>query len=494
LIRPADHEVFFMPRIVIVGGGISGLALAYRLEQTLPHATVTILERDTRPGGKIWTEHHDGFTVELGPNGFLDTKPTTKALSCDLGLDKHLTLASEVASKNRFLFLNGKLRLLPANPLAFLRSDIISWRGKLALLAELFCRSRCPLSDESVDAFARRRAGPETAQVLVDAFVTGIYAGDPKLLSVRAAFPRLVALEEQNGSVLRGMIASAKQRRQEAAARGKASERAGRLWSFREGLRLLIETLCSRLRGSVTLGVTIKRLERNPNAWRVRGEGRDCWDADTVVLSCPAYQQAAILADLDRELAEQVGAIPYNRVAVVALGYRRDDIPIPLDGFGYLTPQCSRGDVLGVQWCSSTYPDRAPEGMVLLRAMCGGWQHPEVVSWDDGRIIQAVAAELRVSLGVVAPPVFQRIIRWDRAIPQYLIGHLERVAAIEARAARHAGLFLAGNAYHGIALNDCTEQAEVLAARVAQFLGRGMSDECLASGVASAPRVPHLER
>src|SRR5262249_15968274 len=148
-----------------------------------------------------------------------------------------------------------------------------------------------------------------------------------------------------------------------------------------------------------------------------------------VLLTCPAYQQAAILADLDRELAEQVGAIPYNRVAVVALGYRRDDIPIPLDGFGYLTPQGSRRDVLGVQWCSSTYPARAPEGRVLLRAMCGGWQRPEVVSWDDGRLIQAVAAELRVSVGVVAPPVFQRIIRWDRAIPQYLIGHLERVAA-----------------------------------------------------------------
>jgi oxygen-dependent protoporphyrinogen oxidase len=462
-----------MPRIVIVGGGISGLALAYRLEQALPHATVTILERDTRPGGKVWTERLDGFTVELGPNGFLDTKPTTKALCCDLGLDNRLTPASAAASKNRFLFLDGKLRPLSANPLAFLRSDIISWRGKLALLAGLFRRPRRTSADESVDAFAQRHAGPEIAQVLVDALVTGIYAGDPKLLSVRAAFPRLAALEEQYGSVLRGMIASAKQRRRDAKPRGEPKGRPGQLWSFREGLRLLIETLCARLGAPVLLGVPIKRLERNPNGWRVRGEGHDGWDADAVVLTCPAYQQAAILADLDGELAEQVGAIPYNRVAVVGLGYRRDDIPIPLDGFGYLTARGSRGDVLGVQWCSSTYPDRAPEGMVLLRAMCGGWQRPEVVSWDDGRLIQAVVADLRVSLGIAAPPVFQRIIRWDRAIPQYHVGHLERVAFIEARAAHHPGLFLAGNAYHGIALNDCTEQAELIAARVAQLLSPG---------------------
>jgi oxygen-dependent protoporphyrinogen oxidase len=301
------------------------------------------------------------------------------------------------------------------------------------------------------------------AEVLVDAFVTGIHAGDPKLLSVRAAFPRLAALEEQYGSVIKGLIISAKQRRQDAAAGGQVSERPGRLWSFREGLRLLIESLHQRLRGPMILGATVKRLERKPDGWIVRGEGRDGWDADAVVLACPTYQQAGMLADIDSQLAEMVGTIPYNRVAVVALGFRRSDIPVSLDGFGYLTPRGSRHDVLGVQWCSSTYPGRAPEGMVLLRAICGGWQRPELVGWNDARLVQAVLAELRVTQQVGAAPVFQRIIRWDRAIPQYLVGHLERVASIEARAARFPGLFLAGNAYKGIALNDCTEQAELLA-------------------------------
>ena len=456
-----------MPRIVIVGGGLSGLSLAYRLEQALPAAKVTVLERDTRPGGKIWTEHHDGFTVEIGPNGFLDTKPTTKTLCRDLGIDKHLLPASDAASRNRYLFVDGKLRLLPSDPVAFLRSDLLTWRGKLSVFAERFRRSSRPSEDETIDAFARRRAGREVAEVLVDAFVTGIHAGDPRLLSVRAAFPRLVALEEQYGSVLKGLIAAAKQRRRESSAHGEAQERPGRLWSFRDGLRLLVETLHSRLRGPATLGAVVRRVERGPNGWMVCGEGRDRWDADAVILACPAHQQAAILADLDGELAELVGAIPYNRVAVVALGYRRNEIPMSLDGFGYLTPRGNRRDVLGVQWCSSTYPARAPEGMVLLRAICGGWNRPEVVGWDDARLLQAVTAELRVSLNIAAPPAFQRIVRWDRAIPQYLVGHLERVAAIEARTARYLGLYLTGNSYHGIAMNDCTEQADVLAARLA---------------------------
>jgi oxygen-dependent protoporphyrinogen oxidase len=362
------------------------------------------------------------------------------------------------------------LRCLPASFVAFLRSDVVSWRGKLALLTERFRTARRSMSDESVEAFARRRAGPEITRVLVDAFVTGIFAGDPSLLSVRAAFPRLPALERQYGSVLKGLTSSARQRRREAAARGETNYRPGRLWSFQDGLRQLIETLCARLRAPVRFGVAIKRLERHSTGWLVRGEGQDRWDADAVVLTCPAYQQAALLADLDGELAMQIGAIPYNRVAVVALGYRRADIASPLDGFGYLTPRGSRRDVLGVQWCSSTFTGRAPEGMAMLRAVCGGWQRPEIVNWDDTRLIRAVTAELRVSMGITAQPVFERIIRWDRAIPQYHVGHLERVAAIEARTARHLGLFLAGNAYRGIALNDCTEQAEILTAHIAQFL------------------------
>ncbi|HKI38054.1 MAG TPA: protoporphyrinogen oxidase [Gemmataceae bacterium] len=462
-----------MPSVVIVGGGLSGLSLAYRLQQAAPRVEITLLEKDDRPGGKIHTDTHDGFRVEWGPNGFLDTKPTTATLCRDLGLGDRLLPASEAAGKNRYLFLRGQLARLPDGIGSFLRTPVLSWRGKWGLLTERFRRPRRDGADESIDAFARRRAGDEVADVLADAFVTGIHAGDPKLLSLRSTFPRLAELEEQYGSVMKGFAAAARQRRAEAKARGEVYQRPGKMWSFREGLQALIDGLRASLRRPPNLGAAARHIEGGegrPN-WTVRGEGQDQWQADAVVLACPAYEQAAILADLDADLAEQVNGIPYNRVAVVAIGYRQEDVPIPLDGFGFLVPQRDQRDLLGVQWCSSIFPERAPPGTVLLRAMCGGWSRAEMVGWDDGRLLATVRAELRAAMGVTAEPVFHRIVRWERAIPQYHLGHQERLARIEERARRYPGLFLAGNAYRGVAMNDCTEQAVALAADVRRLVG-----------------------
>ncbi len=461
-----------MPSVVIVGGGLSGLSLAYRLQQAAPHVEVTVLEKDGRPGGKIHTEARDGFRVEWGPNGFLDVKPTTAALCRDLGLGERLIAASKAAAQNRYLFLRGRLQRLPNSLGSFLRTRVLSWRGKWGLLTERFRAPRRDGGDESIDAFARRRAGDEVADVLADAFVTGIHAGDPRLLSLRATFPRFAELEERHGSLMRGFAAVAKERRAEAKARGEVYQRPGKMWSFREGLQVLIDGLRAGLRSPPVLGASARRLERRTDgpAWAVRGEGQDRWDADAVVLACPAYEQAALLADLDGELAEWVSGIAYNRVAVVALGYRREDVPFPLDGFGFLVPQRDRRDVLGVQWCSSIFPDRAPPGLVLLRAMCGGWARAEMVGWDDSRLLAAVRAELRAAMGVAAEPAFHRVVRWEKAIPQYHLGHPERVARIEERARRHPGLFLGGNAYRGMAMNDCTERAAALAAEVGRFL------------------------
>jgi oxygen-dependent protoporphyrinogen oxidase len=249
------------------------------------------------------------------------------------------------------------------------------------------------------------------------------------------------------------------------------------MWSFREGMELLIETLRAHLRYPPLTGVAVRTALRVTNdGWRVQSEGRDGWDAEAVVLTCPAHQQAAILAQEDADLASAIGDIPYNRIAVVALGYRAADVPFSLEGFGYLSPQRQRRDVLGVQWCSSIFPDRAPPGMVLLRAMCGGWNRPEMLDWDDERLVSAVRGELRRAMGIQATPTFRHIIRWRQAIPQYHLGHLERVAWIEGRLAQHPGLFLGGNAYHGVALNDCIEQADVLAERVARYLAGNASE------------------
>lgn len=460
-----------MPKVLIVGGGVSGLTLAWRLQQQAPALEVQVLEAEARPGGKVDTSSRDGFRVEGGPNGFLDNNPATLALCRELGLGDRLVAASEASGRNRYLLLHGRLRALPNSLGSFLRSEVLSWRGKLSLLAERFRPRRAGGDDESIDAFARRRAGREVAETLADAFVTGIHAGDPGLLSVRAAFPRLAAFEREHGSVQRGMAAARKRRRAEAAAAGLPPPGPPRLWSFREGLGLLIDTLRDRLRATPLTGAAVRSLRRTDGGWEARGEGRDRWAADAVVLTCPAYAQAEILAEVDAELAADVGGIAYNRVAVVALGYRAADVPLALDGFGYLSPQRDRRDVLGVQWCSSIFPGRAPPGLVLLRALCGGWGRPEVVGWPEPRLLEAVRAELAAAMGVRAEPAFHHVVRWDRAIPQYHLGHLERVARAQERVGRHPGLFLGGNCYHGVALNDCVEQAGLLAGRMAAWLG-----------------------
>jgi oxygen-dependent protoporphyrinogen oxidase len=450
-----------MPRVVIVGAGISGLSLAHRLHQLAPAVEVTVLDSAGRVGGCVRTDRRDGFTIENGPNGFLDTKPTTAQLARDVGLSERMVPASEAAARNRYLFLGNGLQRLPGSLPQLLRSPLLSIRGKLAFLSEPLRRRRRVVGPESVADFACRRAGREASYLFADALVTGIHAGDPALLDVRAAFPRLTAFEAENGSIVRGIMRNAKQRRAAGIPRG-------RLWSFRDGMQTLTDTLRDQLPLSPILGVQVRRIERHDHGWTVIADGQDRWDADVVVLTCPAYSQASMLADLDPDLAELVGGIAYNRIAVVALGYKAADVP-PADGFGFIAPQGLRRDLLGVQWCSATYPDRAPAGMVLWRALCGGWNRPEIVGWPDEKLVAAVRAELRIAQGVTAEPVMVHIVRWENAIPQYMLGHPERVAAIEARTAKHPGLILAGNAYRGVALNDCTEQGELLARAVAGF-------------------------
>jgi protoporphyrinogen/coproporphyrinogen III oxidase len=461
-------RVAVMPRVVVIGAGLSGLSVAYRLHRLRPDLSITILERASRPGGNIWTERRDGFQVETGPNGFLDAKPSTLQLCRDLGLDDKLIHGSEAARKFRYLFWRGKLRMLPNSFWSFLTNGILSWRGKINLLMEKYRRHVEMAGDESVHDFAYRRAGRDTAEILADAMVTGIHAGDPKLLSIHATFPRVAQFEKEYGSVMRGFTAVARKRREEAKARGEQPQ-PGRMWSFREGLRVLIEALRDQCGATIHHGVTVKRIRKEAK-WIVEGEGLDRWEADAVVLTCHGPEQAAQVADLDAKLAEGIASIPYVPVAVVVVGYRESDVPRKRDGFGYIAPQCLKRDLLGVQWCSSIYPDRAPPGFVLWRALCGGWHRREMVEWDDARLLAAVRNELKTAMGVAADPAFVEIVRWPRAIPQYTLGHLERVAAIEAICTKHDGLFLGGNLYHGVAMNDCTEQGEVLAGRMAVYL------------------------
>lgn len=446
-----------MRRVIVVGGGIWGLTCARRLASLTP-ADVVVLERAGRVGGVIESASEAGYLVERGPNAFPDANPVTLELARELGLGDRLVEASEAAGRNRFLMLGGRLKMLPNSLPSFLGSDLLSWVAKAELVAERFKPRRRRLDDESIDAFARRRGGREIAATLADAFVTGVLAGDPKLLSVQASFPRLAGFERDHGSLTAGLAAAREQR-------GPATARA-KTWSLTGGLSSLTDALAASLPTPPVTGVEVRRVVRAGQGWRVEAEGGS-WDADAVVLACPAYRQAEILAGLDAGLAEMVSGIAYNRIAVVALGYRREDVPHSLDGFGYLSRQRERRDVLGAQWCSSIFPGRAPAGHVLMRALCGGWHRGDVVGLPDDELVTAVRGEMARAVGVKVAPRFVSVTRWPRAIPQYFVGHLDRVAAIEARASRHAGLHLGGSAYRGVAINDCVEQAGKMARRVA---------------------------
>ena len=461
-----------MPHVVIVGGGLSGLTTAFRLKQLAPDVSVTVLEDRARAGGNIGTEDHNGFRVEIGPNGFLDRTPAVPQLCTDLGLADRLVAGSEIARKNRYLFLDGQLRKLPGGLFGLLTTRLLSTRGKWQLLTEPFRAKRTESQEESVAEFVTRRAGKQAADIFADALVTGIHAGDPNLLSVAAAFPRLPKMEREAGSVIRGFLRAAKQRKADAQAHGEPPPGPQRMWSFREGLQVLTDSLVEQCGAKLHAGVRVQSLSASASVsqWKVYAENGRAWSADAVVLACPARQQAEILSELDHPLADEIAGIPYNRVAVVALGYRQADCPRPADGFGYIAPQNTRRDVLGVQWCSSVYPGRAPEGFVLWRALCGGIHRADMVSLNDDDLLRAVHAEMKVAMKVTAEPVFSRIVRWPEAIPQYVLGHLDRVARIEAAASRHAGLFLTGNAYHGVAMGDCVDRGSSTAAKVGLYL------------------------
>ncbi len=453
-----------MPHVAIVGAGLAGLATAYRLRRLVPGADITVLDAAPRPGGNVGTELDGGFRLELGPNGFLDSKPGMVELCRDLGLGDELVAASEGSRKNRYVYLNGAIHALPGSPWSFLTTKLLSARGKLALLAEPLRRRAGVSGEESVAQFARRRLGKEAAGVFMDALVTGVHAADWESLSVAAAFPRLVELERGHGSLYRGVTRSAKAKRKAA---GGVRPPPTRMWSFPTGLQRLVDALVADLGPALRLHSPLSKLTRDGDRWRLELPG-GVIHADAVILTQPAYSQAEVLADFDPELARELAAIEYNPIAVVGLGYKLADCPKPLDGFGYIAPPSAGRPVLGVQWCSEIFPGRAPAGHNLWRALVGGAKRPELAALPDAELVKLVADEMRHVMKVTAEPAWTRVVRWPRAIPFYRVGHLARVGRIEALAARHTGLVLGGNAFGGVALNDVAEQAKQNAARLAE--------------------------
>ena len=450
-------------KVAIIGGGISGLSAAWRLRQA--GCEIVVFEADERIGGKIRSEQVDGYLVEHGPNGFLDSRQAVLDLVRDLGVEDRLLRADKTAAR-RYVYVRGRLRALPSSPPAFLTNDVLSLGGRLRALLEPFMPGRKEDGDETAYEFAARRIGKEAASVLVDAMVTGIYAGEAKKLSMPAAFPKLVHLEREHGSLFRGMLALRKaKKRASDDSRGGPTGPAGTLTSFAGGLEELIGALGAKVGDAVQTGRPVERIWHD-GQWQIGAVGGEPVCADAVVATTAPRVMARLLGPHAPAAVEPLEGIPDAPAAVVALGFEAKDLPRRLDGFGFLVPSGENRKVLGVLWSSTLYAGRAPAGKALLRAIVGGTRNPALVDLSDGDLVQTVLEELSLIMGPMPTPVFEKLVRWPAAIPQYTLGHVGRVRAAEEAAATLPGVYLEGNGLHGISLADCVGRAVDLPGRV----------------------------
>jgi oxygen-dependent protoporphyrinogen oxidase len=464
-------------RVVVVGGGIAGLAAAHRLvEQAgaagLPLA-LTVCEAAGRLGGTIRTERTpDGLLVEGGPDSFISEKPWALALAERIGLGPRLRRTDDrhrrtyVVHRGRLHPLpDGFLLLAPARLAPFAGSRLFSWRGKLRMALDLVLPRRPADGDESLASFVTRRLGREALERVAEPLVAGIYTAAPERLSLAATMPRFLALEREHRSLILGL-------RRSAAAREVAGA-SGARWSLfvtlAGGMSELVEALAARLpAGSVRLGCAVAGVETGgPGAgWRVRLGDGTAVAADAVVLAGEAHRMAPLVTGFDPELGRLLGAIRYVSSATVTLAYPRSAVGHPLDGFGFVVPRAEGRAALACTFSSVKYPGRAPEGTVLLRAFLGGARAEDVLAHDDARLVRLAETDLAGLLRIAGAPLHARVARHPASMPQYDVGHLDRVAAIEARVAGWPGLGLAGGAYRGVGIPDCIRSGEAAAERI----------------------------
>lgn len=469
-----------MKKVIIIGGGISGLATAWLLRDKARAAGVeldlTLLEKEERPGGKIRSIKDQGYLCEWGPNGFLDSKPQTLDLCRAIGVEQNLHRSNDNARK-RYIFSGGELHRLPENGPSFLKSRLISWPGKLRLALEPtpFITPAPAGVDESLADFGRRRLGAEALDKLIAPMVSGIFAGDPETMSLESCFPRIAELEREYGGLVRAMVMLARKKKREQAAGKVVSSAAGPggvLTSFREGIQYLSDSLAASLGTIVRPGSSVVAVEKGQSVpYRLRCADGNEFDADLVIAAAPAFTVADMLEGLDAGISGVLRQIPYASMTVVCFGYERERIAHPLDGFGYLIPKKEGRSTLGTLWDSSMFEQRAPEGKVLLRSMMGGACFPEYVKLGDDEVVARVKRDLQAIMGIDADPSFSRVFRHPQAIPQYTVGHAKRLQALEERRAGHRGLILTGNSYRGIGLNDCVAAAQRAADEAFTLIG-----------------------
>jgi len=457
-------------RLVIVGGGIAGLTAAHRaVEISRERGTaleLTVLEARDRLGGTIETEHAGGFLVETGPDSFLSEKPWGLALCRRIGLESRL-VGTDDRFRRVFVWFGKRLHpvpdgfqlLAPTRLTPFVTSSLFSWPGKLRMALDVIL-PRGGGGDESLGAFVRRRLGREALERIAQPLVAGIYTADPDELSLLATMPRFVELERRERSLIVGLW--------KASRKAPAASTSGARWSLfvslAGGMGELIAALASRLPSdAVRLKHRVGGIERRGAHWRVTTEEAGAIDADAVIVATETHAASRLLRYVDPPLATMLEMIPYASSATVSLGYRRADVPHPLDGFGFVVPRAEHRDLLACTFSSVKYPGRAPERHVLIRCFVGGALNAAALERSDDEIVERVRRELGEALGITAAPMLTRVARHPASMPQYAVGHLTTVETIERRLAAIPGLLLAGGGYRGVGIADCVRSGEAAA-------------------------------
>jgi len=464
-----------MNKIVIIGGGIAGLSAAYYAvkkfkEQGLP-VHITLIESDSRWGGKITTDRttfDDGqFIIEGGPDTFLATKPYATALCKELGLGERLH-GTNPNQKNTYVLHRNKLEplpdglamMIPTNVQAILKSHLVSWFGKARMGFDFVQPAKSLNGDESLGAFVSRRLGREAYENLIEPLMSGIYAGDGDQLSLASTFPYLRDLEIKYGSLARGAL------QMRAQSNGKAMQ--GSRSAFltpTTGLAEIVEKLVESLKSKVDLRLNtrVTRITR-PSTWKVELEDGSTLEADSVILATPAFVSATLLASSAPTLASDLQSIPYASTATVTLAYRQSDLTRKLDGYGYVIPRRAGRKALACTWTSTKFPHRAPEGYALVRVFVG--RAGQDIPWNENDLLALAKEELNLTLGISAEPILSRVFMWDKAMPQYNLGHPEILKRIDIELKNHPGLALAGNGYRGIGIPDCIHSGELAVEKI----------------------------
>lgn len=471
-----------MKRVVIIGGGISGLAAAHRLTEiskTKGQAIqITILEAGDRLGGSIQTEQTDGYLIELGPDSFISEKPEGVELARRLGLESQLIRTNE-HHRRSFVVRHGKLipvpegfqLLAPSRLWPFVTTEAFSLAGKLRMAADLLLpRQSTASDDESLASFVRRRLGQEALERMAQPMVGGIYTADPEVLSLRATLPRFLDMEREYRSLILGMWRKGRIAKETS---GVSGARYSLFMTFRNGMQTLVDSL---KRVIVDLGntdirmktrvVALERSKTNKSRWSITTEHAEVFEADAICLAVPSYAASQLLSSVAPELGSQLKEIRFASTATVNLGFKRTDIAHRLDGFGFVVPFIERRSLIACTFSSVKFAGRAPDDHVLLRAFVGGALQPEMLALDDEEILRLVEKDLNELLRITGKPLFTRLSRWINSMPQYEVGHLGRVAEIDRAVEPLAGLALAGNSYRGAGIPDCIRSGERAAERL----------------------------